>query len=442
MIHNLMCKQQEEPDASCNAVRKCHHCGTLVSIGTLHKGEDALCPFCHSLVRAGSTFDYLQLFCLSLTAFIFLLISLPFQFLMLDSNGDETIISLIDSVQSIYARDHAFLAVVVFFVVILIPILTIGSSMGIFAILYFRRFVSLFPSFFRVYRMATHWMMVEVFLIGVLVSLIKVVSLANVHLGVSFYLYGVFVVISLITMTRIDIATLWNSWDQLRPSNMRNYEESIVADSFESELVSCAYCGFLSCGFKYNKCPRCHSKRTLPGHARINNTIALLITAALLYIPANMLPVMSTFYFGEPTHSTILQGIITFLHHEDYFIAAIIFLASVFIPLAKILALAYLCLCVRFQRYDFASQKTRLYKLVEALGKWSMIDVFVVVIMVTLIQVGNVIFIRSGPGIIAFAGVVVATLFAAQQFDPKLIWNSGSVEIKTNHLSHDKRGNH
>ena len=195
-----------------------------------------------------------------------------------------------------------------------------------------------------------------------------------------------------------------------------------TTEKSRNNTVQCESCGHVSPRAE-SHCPRCSGSLHFRKPHSIGNTLALLLTAIILYIPANLYPVMSTYQFGEPVHSTILEGVWTFLHHGEYLIAFIIFAASVAIPLAKILSLSYLCFCVTFRKNTQLISKTRLYQITEALGKWSMIDVFVVVILVSLVRVENIIFIQSGPGILAFAGVVVSTMLAAEQYDPRLLWD-------------------
>jgi paraquat-inducible protein A len=153
-------------------------------------------------------------------------------------------------------------------------------------------------------------------------------------------------------------------------------------------------------------------------------TLSLLLTSMILYIPANVLPVMVTYQFGKPTESTIIGGVVSLWHYGDYVIASIIFIASVVVPLAKIIALTYLAFTSIYQDNQCPIAKTHLYHATEMVGKWSMVDVFVVVILVTLIQIGSIVSIQSGPGIISFAAVVVLTMIAAIVFDTRLLWES------------------
>jgi paraquat-inducible protein A len=143
----------------------------------------------------------------------------------------------------------------------------------------------------------------------------------------------------------------------------------------------------------------------------------------LLYIPANLLPVMTTAYFGKQKADTIISGVVYFVLHGDWLLAAVIFVASVLVPLMKMLALAYLLVSVRRGRAARPRERTLLYRITELIGRWSMVDVFVVALLAALVQMGNLASIHPGPGALAFGGVVVLTMLAAHYFAPRLIWD-------------------
>jgi paraquat-inducible protein A len=190
-------------------------------------------------------------------------------------------------------------------------------------------------------------------------------------------------------------------------------------------LLSCHGCGLLlrSPGREPARCPRCQG--TLHGRRphSLSRTWALLSTAMLLYIPANLLPVMRTAYFGSDKADTIMSGVIYFLLHGDWLLALVIFVASIMVPLLKIFALIYLLISVQRHSELRPRERTLLYRITELIGRWSMVDVFVVALLAALVQMGNLASIHPGPGALAFGAVVVLTMLAAHSFDPRLIWD-------------------
>jgi paraquat-inducible protein A len=142
----------------------------------------------------------------------------------------------------------------------------------------------------------------------------------------------------------------------------------------------------------------------------------------MLYFPANFLPITYSRFLGKETESTILGGVVTLWEHGDRPIALVIFVASVLVPLGKIIVLGWMCISVQIGSSFALTQKTKLYRVTEFVGRWSMIDVFVVGILVALIQLGNIMTVRPGVAAVAFAAMVVSTMLAALAFDPRLLW--------------------
>jgi paraquat-inducible protein A len=170
-------------------------------------------------------------------------------------------------------------------------------------------------------------------------------------------------------------------------------------------------------------CPLCGAALHLRVTDSLQRTIALVFTAIILYIPANLLPIMTTTQLGTPEDSTILGGVVLLIHHGSYPIAAVIFIASVMVPSGKLIAICWLVWSVQHRQNTSLVQRTKLYRVTEFVGKWSMTDVFVVAVLVALIQLGGLLNIRAGPAAIAFGGVVIVTMLAAETFDPRLIWD-------------------
>jgi len=174
---------------------------------------------------------------------------------------------------------------------------------------------------------------------------------------------------------------------------------------------------------KHISCPRCGSDIHYRKHDSINRAWAFLLSALIMYIPANTQAIMHTVALGQQSSDTIMSGVLYFLAHGDWPLALIIFSASVLLPLLKIISIAYIL--IRIQRGALArkTEYTRLYMLAEVMGRWSMVDVFVVALLVALVQLGALTNIQPGSAGIAFASMVILTMFSAMALDPKLIWD-------------------
>jgi paraquat-inducible protein A len=192
-------------------------------------------------------------------------------------------------------------------------------------------------------------------------------------------------------------------------------------------LVSCEACHLLSrpagageAGF----CSRCGEKLEIRRHGSIATTWALLISAAICYIPANMLPVLDTTTPQGTEGDTILGGVAFLYTSGSWPLALLVLIASVMIPLGKLVSLAYLLISVQRGSVKGGRERTRLYRLVVIIGRWSMLDVFVDTFTVALVQLQPLMSVAPGQGVLFFAAVVVLTMLAAESFDPRLIWDS------------------
>ena len=195
-----------------------------------------------------------------------------------------------------------------------------------------------------------------------------------------------------------------------------------VATAASRDLAACHVCCKLAPA-EVHHCPRCGSAMHLRKNDSIQRTLALLITACLLYIPANLYPIMFTDQLGKSEGSTILGGVILLIHHDAIPVALVIFLFSVMVPIGKLLSMFYLVWTVKRHSRVTPRQRTVMYQVTEFVGKWSMVDVFVVAILAALVHLGGLLAIRPGVAALSFAGVVIVTMIAAESFDPRLIWD-------------------
>jgi len=195
----------------------------------------------------------------------------------------------------------------------------------------------------------------------------------------------------------------------------------------DAGLVACSACALLArpaAAEQAGHCPRCGHALAFRQPLSLQYTWALIIAAMICYIPANMLPVMVTVTLGSASPDTILGGAVFLYTSGSWPLALIVLVASVMVPLGKIVALAYLLVSVQRRLPGRAGERTRLYRLVEFIGRWSMLDVFVDAFTVALMQLQPLISVKPGPGVLFFAAVVVLTMLAARSFDPRLIWDS------------------
>jgi paraquat-inducible protein A len=197
----------------------------------------------------------------------------------------------------------------------------------------------------------------------------------------------------------------------------------------ELGLQSCEACGLLSRpapGTSMGRCPRCDEALAFRKPASLQRTWAFLLAAAICYIPANLLPVLTTTTAAGSESDTILQGVILLWSPTGWPLSLIVLIASIMIPSGKILALGYLLVSVRRGSVANNAQRGRLYRMVRFIGRWSMVDVFVDTFTAALVQLQPLMSVEPGLGLLFFAAVVVLTMLAVESFDPRLIWDSES----------------
>ncbi|WP_100641921.1 paraquat-inducible protein A [Alteromonas facilis] len=363
----------------------CEHCNLRVQLPDLKHRERAMCPRCGNQLLAQRDNHTAYALAFALSALIFLSLSVPFDFLLFRASGQQHTMDLFAGLITLSENDYTSLAVITALGTLILPGL---SLLGIAYLEYQYQYGE--PSFsnYRIHVWVNRllpWSMAEIFLVGTLVSLIKITSMADIYFGMSFYAYIAFTVCSAFTLLYYE----------------RNEVQIWLSDFYAG-----------------------HEKPLDPQQAvySIQRTWALLVTAVLFYVPANLLPIMHTNVLGNDEPSTIIGGVVTLWENGSYPVASVIFIASVIVPIVKMIVLAWLNYSVQQQQSNLSGIRAFSYRITELIGRWSMIDVFVVAILVALIQLGNTLSIYPGPAVIAFCAVVFITMLAAMTFDSRLIW--------------------
>lgn len=398
----------------------CPQCDLLIELAPLSVNQRAHCPHCGYQVSRGNFHQNTTVIAFALSALIMLLSSLFYPFISFSNQGLTQTITLLDAAKILFNYHTPLLGALLDLCIILLPLFVLISHilmhMGLLKALpksYSRRIlkttITLVP-----------WVMSEIFLIGVLISMVKIMAMAQISFGLSFWSFCLFVILYLACLRRVNYPLLWQQVEASTPISTINVPRAI-----DQQLKACHVCQQLS---SLNVCPRCHSKMHFRNPQSIQRVMAFLLTSLLLYIPANFFPIMHTVVLGQDEPSTIIGGIIILWKIESYPIAIIIFIASVIVPIAKMIVLASLCFHVSYREHYNHKQATRLYQVTEFIGKWSMLDVFVVIILVALVQLGNLMSITPGSGALFFCAMVITSMLAAHAFDPRLIWDSQTKE--------------
>ncbi|MFE8071952.1 paraquat-inducible protein A [Marinobacteraceae bacterium S3BR75-40.1] len=407
-------------ESAAAGIAVCDQCDWVMRIPPLPRGGSALCPRCGHQICRNQNHSGQRTLAWTFTTLILLFFSLPFEFIRFESRGIEHSIALLDTAGGLLTSGYSVLALLVLLTTVLLPLFYL------MALACLQLGVLLKRSFTGQHTLALWltpiepWMMTDVFVIGVLVSLIKIVSMAEISLGPAFFLFVAYSLALMVTVNSTDRKKLWDHF--LGPPEPVAAEPGRTAA--EQGIALCHACRALFRDAGDHRCTRCgyhHPGRSID---RRQFTWALLLTAAILYIPANAYPIMQVVKFGESSPSTIIGGVLQLIESGSWPIALIIFLASIVIPIAKVLALGWLTWKSGGHRGSQHSATMRLYRVTELIGRWSMIDVFVVAVLVALIHAGELMSIYPGPAAMSFAGVVIITMVAAITFDPRSLWRN------------------
>ncbi|MBO2901799.1 paraquat-inducible protein A [Aeromonas dhakensis] len=399
----------------------CEECDLLVPATTLAVGEASSCPRCgHTLSRHLPEQERRPI-AYGFAAIIMFVLSNAFTFMSFSAKGVGQEMTFLQCITTLVDQGYLFLGAVLSLTLIGLPLVYMGSIMLVLWRLDKDLHSNALRSLGRLLCRIKPWLMVDVFLIGVLISLVKLMGMADIKMGLSFWAFVGYTLLLIKMISSLDRMWLWQRLfgaSELHGVTVDDDEASAKS----AGLVGCHICGALS-EAGADSCKRCgehlHSRK--PGG--LNRTWALLFTSIILYVPANLYPIMDTVFLGDDSPSTILGGVLVLWAMGSYPIAAVIFFASVVVPLVKILALLWLCYMVQRGQGTSPLGKLKLYRMTEFVGRWSMIDVFVVAILAGLIRLDNLMTIYPGPAAVAFAGVVLVTMVAAMSFDSRLIWD-------------------
>ena len=342
---------------------------------------------------------------------------------------------LIGAARILYRDGMWPIAGLVFFTTILMPLLQMVSIAYLLLPLRLGRLPGRPDLAFRLVQWAGSWGMTEVLILGLLVALVKLAHIAAVVPGIALWAFGVLMVLLAAISAAFDPREFWARISAARAGGEAPAEASPTSaaalTAARAGLFTCHECGLLSKAAAHAheaRCPRCGSHLHFRKPDSIARTWAFLVAAMILYIPANMLPMMDTSSLFGAQRDTILSGVVYLWTSGAWPLAVVVFIASIAVPMLKIIALIFLVVSAQ-RRSDWQPrQRTRIYRMVEFVGRWSMLDIYVVTVLVALVQFNALATIHAGPAAIAFGAVVVLTMFAAMSFDPRLIWDAAEKD--------------
>jgi paraquat-inducible protein A len=401
-------------------LRECPGCGLFQTVPALMPGMIAQCGRCSTTLHRTATHSLDYSLALTFASLVLLIIMCTTTLMSVQTAGIAHSAYLFSGPAELVRRNMAELAVAVVFVTVVAPL---GKLIGTLYVLIRLRSASPPLHLRRVFALTEllrPWSMIEVFVFGVFVAYVKLGDLVHITLDAGVYALMALTVLVIWADSALDRELIWQ-----RLKGQDDGHTATSAIGLASEAVGCEVCGLVSMSRRgEQRCLRCDTVLHRRKPDSVTRTWALVLAAAALYVPANYFPVLTVMQLGAGSPSTIIGGVEELVSSGMYPLALLVFFASIAVPMLKLVGLTIMLVATQTGRSGWLRDRTRLYHVVRWIGRWSMIDIFMEALLGALVQFGNVITIEPGVGALAFCGVVILTMFAAETFDPRLMWDA------------------
>lgn len=414
-------------------LRECFGCGMFQIVPALGPDQRADCARCGSALRRTRTDPFGRGIALNAATLVLFVVLWTTMLMQVSTAGIVHDSTLASGPLELVRSGLWPLALIVTFTTAIAPF---GKYAGMLYVLIGAQARTPFPYLARVFRFARAmgiWAMLEVLLLGVFVAFTKLGDLVHIEVGPAVWALGLLTVTALWADTAVDAGAVWEAIERTGQSRAPLPENRSLV--FRAGMVACESCGLVAAhegdhaGAGHGPCLRCGAALHPRKPDALNRTWAYVIAASILYIPANLYPVLTVIQAGAGQPATIIDGIVELIASRMYPLALLVFVASVMVPLLKLAGLAVMLMAVMLVTTELGAhrllrERTKLYYVVAWIGRWSMVDIFMESLLGALVQFGAVVSIAPGIGAVAFCGVVIITILAAECFDPRIMWDA------------------
>ena len=432
----------------------CEDCDLLIKQAKAPMGHSVICPRCGNCVDKSLSGSLVNTLSLSTTGLVLFLPAMFLPLMTFSAVGLSNNGNVIESIASFVESGYNFVAFSLLFVSVIFPLLLLCSTAVLSVCLIRKQYPSWLAGLFRFYIHVEEWAMVEIYLLGIIITIIKMIGTATIHYDFGFFCFVLLVLATVGVNTVIDRRLFWNLIEKkgalpeysavgdstsLQENAVRTQEDGTIVDGFETAasrgLILCHDCQkLIPQADGLVDCPRCGAHLHLRKQSSLSRTWALVLCSLFLLVPANVFPIMRVDFLGMPDLSTILDGILYFFKEGSFFIGAVILMASVLVPLFKVVGLIILLLTIQFKSNINLRQKTIMFRVITFIGRWSMLDVFVIGLLGALVNFGYFTSIGGASAVTYFCGLVVITMVAVISFDPRLMWDVCQPCVKNQRL--------
>ena len=403
------------------SITGCIDCGAVVHKDPLAAGNRLLCPRCRSVLVNPKKNSINRTLAFSISG---LLIFLPACFLpILELNifGLTGNCTMIKGVLQMFGNGFWWMSFLVLFCSVIVPLLIFCLLIFISLSAKFDYHTELLKKALKLYRVLHEWTMLDVYMLGILIAYIKMRDFGEISVFIGMYCFSASLVLAVFSTLAFDPGIVWH-----RIGSKSERVKDPVGPMTDSVL--CTTCGMMcrrhnEAGRLSKYCVRCNATLHERKPSSISRSWALILTGFFLLIPANVCPITYIVYYGFGEPDTILTGIGCLIRDGMIPIAILVFIASIIVPIVKLIVLTFLLTAIHFKWRMNKYQCTVMYRFISVIGRWSMLDLFMLSILVAMVEMGAISSIVPGVGATAFASVVVITMLAAMNFDPRLLWD-------------------
>ncbi|MDB2182744.1 membrane integrity lipid transport subunit YebS [Citrobacter farmeri] len=389
--------------------QRCPQCDLLFSLPKMRSHQSAYCPRCQAKIRDGRDWSLTRLGAMAVT----MLLLMPFAWgeplLHIYLLGIRIDANVMQGIWQMTRQGDPITAAMVLFCVAGAPLILVTSI----AYLWFGNILgmNLRPVLLMLEKLK-EWVMLDIYLVGIGVASIKVQDYAFLQPGVGLYAFIALVILSILTLSHLNIEQLWERFYPQRPAKRP-----------DEQLRICLGCHFTGYPDSRGRCPRCHIPLRVRRNQSIQKCWAALLASIVLLLPANLMPISVIYVNGGRQEDTIMSGILS-LANSNVAVAAVVFIASILVPFTKVIVMFTLLLSIQFKCEQGLRTRMQLLRLVTWIGRWSMLDLFVIALTMSLINRDQILAFTMGPAAFYFGSAVILTILAVEWLDSRLLWDA------------------
>ena len=389
--------------------QRCPQCDLLFRLPVLKKNQSAWCPRCNAKVRDGRDWSLTRLGSMAIAMLLLMPFAWSEPLLRLHLLGVRIDANVLQGIWQMTGQGDPLTAAMVLFCAVVAPVLLVvsiaylwlGNVLG----------MNLRPILLMLERLK-EWVMLDIYLVGIGVASIKVQDYAHIQAGVGLFSFVALVILTTVTLSHLNVEELWERYYPQRPATRR-----------DEKLRVCLGCHFTGYPDQRGRCPRCHIPLRLRRRHSLQKCWAALLASIVLLLPANLLPISIIYLNGGRQEDTILSGIMS-LASSNIAVAGIVFIASILVPFTKVIVMFTLLLSIHFKCQQGLRTRILLLRMVTWIGRWSMLDLFVISLTMSLINRDQILAFTMGPAAFYFGAAVILTILAVEWLDSRLLWDA------------------